>query len=82
MVASVGPVSVAVNAMLKSFHLYKGGETERVWSCDLQGGIDESMCVTCLGHMRGGLHFTETVKPHDGDTLRMSPFILTLIFNL
>lgn len=26
-VASVGPIAVAVNAMLSSFHLYKGGET-------------------------------------------------------
>lgn len=25
-VASVGPVAVAVNAMLSSFHLYRGGE--------------------------------------------------------
>lgn len=25
-VATVGPIAVAVNAMLQSFHLYKGGE--------------------------------------------------------
>lgn len=30
-VASVGPVAVAVNAMLSSFHLYRGGEDE---GCD------------------------------------------------
>lgn len=27
-VASVGPVAVAINAMLPSFHLYRGGEVE------------------------------------------------------
>lgn len=34
-VASVGPVAVAVNAMLPSFHQYRGGEDKGLLSVDI-----------------------------------------------